>query len=299
MREYRFWQVDAFTRVPFRGNPAAVVFDADTLSDDEMQRIARQMNLSETTFLLESRSEEADYVVRIFTPRSEIPFAGHPTIAAAHAHVQTNDRTGAGQERALRQRCGIGTVSIEVAEDDGAQLFMIQMPEASARSTYVDRNLVARMLNCKPEEVEGVPVEVCSTGLPWMIASISSLGALSAAVPDQELIEQVCRQERATGLTVYSQDATLPGCSVHLRTFAPGEGILEDPICGSCNGATAVHLSRHAFRSRKSFSYRAEQGLEIHREGIIHVSAEGNGTAFPRIQVGGNAVTVMEGTLRI
>jgi len=293
----RFWQVDAFSAEPYKGNPAAIVYGADSLSADQMLTIARQFNLSETVFLCTpSRESGADYRARIFTPGREIPFAGHPTIASAFAHVSTRSG-GAAVGSTVRQECGAGTISIEVSD---GPLFTLSAKAEPTVTTGLSRSQLAAMLGCSPSDIAEEPAEVCSIGLPWLIARVESLAALRAAVPDLNLVDTNCREHDAIGLTVYCLGAVLDGCSFHVRTVAPGVGIREDPVCGSGNGAIAVHLARHLYQDRPSFSYQAEQGLEIHRRGILHLSVErGEADGSLDIYLGGQAVKVMEGQLGI
>ncbi len=299
MREYQFWQVDAFSVEPYLGNPAAVVFQADSLETNEMQTIARQMNLSETVFLCKPAAAEADYRARIFTPRRELPFAGHPTVAAAFTYLTSSngdlDRDGL----FLTQECGAGLIRIAVGEADGAPLFTIDTSAPSRRQTSFDRQSASRMLGCNAEDIGDAPIEVCSVGLPWMIVPFRSLTALQRAVPNQGLIESVSNAVEATGITAYSPGAEVGRCDFHVRSFAPGEGIPEDPVCGSGNGAAAVHIATHLRGDQDSFAYWAEQGLEIGRMGFARLTIENNRAGKPSITLGGHAATVMRGELLI
>jgi PhzF family phenazine biosynthesis protein len=296
-QSYQYLQIDAFSASRYQGNAAAVVFDADALDDEQMQMIARQMNLSETVFLRTPTSTEADYLARIFTPKSELPFAGHPTIAAAHAWHTTrvnDDRKG---QLTLRQQCGIGVVPVTVDSSPEETTFAITMGEAERRPVSVDRSLASRLLGCREEDLAPSPIESCSVGLPWLIVGLSSLPATRALTPDQDLIMSTCREFGATGLTVYATETESSSCDVHVRSFAPGEGIPEDPVCGSGNGAVALHIARHLRADESSFGYLAEQGSEMGYEGRISVRVTNNDKAAPLVRVGGSAVTVMKGEL--
>ena len=298
MQQFRFWQVDAFTQEPYMGNPAAVVFNGDALSAEQMQTIARQFNLSETVFLCEpSTDPAADYRARIFTPRQELPFAGHPTIAACFTHVST--RSDVGNGAVVRQECGAGTIELSVTDEDGL-LSTMTMAESRATATSLTQEDLVRMLGCDPGEVADEPAELCSAGLPWLIARVKTLDGLQRATPDQGLVERTCHAHGAVGLTTYSEGAVLDGCELHVRSFAPGEGIPEDPVCGSGNGAVAIHVARHLYKDRPSFAYRAEQGLEVHRRGILHLFVDrAAADGAPAVRLGGHAARVMEGQLSI
>jgi PhzF family phenazine biosynthesis protein len=298
MNLFRFWQVDSFSANPYLGNPAAIVFDADHLSSNEMQTIARQFNLSETVFLCTpSENGTADYRARIFTPSKEIPFAGHPTIASAFAFVSTQPDSETQVSGIVRQECGSGIIPIMVSK---GPLFTLSANSKPTAQTHLSRTQVAEMLSIPSVDVGEDPPEICSIGLPWLIARVRTLAALQTANPKLGLIDTVCQEHGAIGITVYCVGAVLKECSVHVRTFAPSVGIREDPVCGSGNGSVAVHLARHLYQERPTFFYKAEQGLEIHRSGILHLCverSEENGSLT--IQLGGQAVKVMEGQFRI
>ena len=303
MTEFRFWQVDAFSRQPYLGNPAAIVFEADGIADDDMQTIARQFNLSETVFLCEPTSKpgttQADYRARIFTPASEIPFAGHPTVAAAFSVYSNLGDEVKAATALLRQECGVGIIPVEIELVDGTPLFTLAAGELSAVNAGLSAEMSARMLGLTDSDIGEAPAEVCSGGLPWLIIPVKSLSAVTSAVPDQPLIERICGERDAIGLTIYSSEAELEGCDYHLRTFAPGAGINEDPVCGSGSIAVAIHLARHVRSGEPAFSFRAEQGLEVHRRGILHLSIDGNDSEAPRIRLGGYAARTMKGVLRL
>jgi len=288
-----FWQVDAFTTERYCGNPAAVVFEATGLSGEQMQTIAGEMNLSETVFVLPAEHAQADYKVRIFTPRNELPFAGHPTLATAHAMTARGLRPK--QPGLIRQECGIGLIPVEVVPVPGGHSFTMTQAPPTHRAVAVDAALAARMLGCASGDVAEQPVEVASTGVDWMIVPLRRLDTVAALAPDLRLIEQVCREHKAAGITSFCPGATTPGCSYRLRTFAPGDGILEDPVCGSGNGSVAAYIARH-LTPGGSFRYRAEQGIEIRRPGTVEIEVQRESDAM-RVRVGGRAVTVIEGWL--
>jgi PhzF family phenazine biosynthesis protein len=279
-----FWQVDAFTTVPYTGNPAAVVFDAQGLSGAAMQRIALEMNLSETVFVLPPEDPAADYKVRIFTPRNELPFAGHPTLATAHAMTERGLKPK--QAGLIRQECGIGLIPVEI-RDEG---FVMTQGKPEYRSVPVDAALAADMLGCPAGAVAKHPIEVVSTGVPWTIVPLDTLSTVERLEPDLKLIETVCRDNKSPGITCF---APAKDAAYRLRTFAPGDGIVEDPVCGSGNGSVAAYIARHLKTGEASFAYRSEQGIEMGRPGQVIAEVEGSA-----VRIGGRAVTVLEGFLR-
>jgi PhzF family phenazine biosynthesis protein len=291
-----FLQVDAFTNRPLYGNPAAVVFDADEISAETMQKIAREMNLSETVFILKPTTPNADYRVRIFTPASELPFAGHPTVAAAHSVLgRYPDKANA---TLLRQECGIGIVPIEVISSASGKLLRMTQLAPSYRGADLSRETVAKMLGCREIDLANSPFEVVSTGVPWLIVELSQFAAMLALAPDHGLIARECKALRAVGLTVFVEKGDDSAARIRVRTFSPGEGIPEDPVCGSGNGSVAAFVARHKHPGEKSGSYVAEQGIEIGRDGLVHASWEQHDKTL-RIRIGGEAVIAASGQLHL
>lgn len=299
IQPYSYWIVDAFSLKPYLGNPAAVVFDADALTTEQMQTIARQFNLSESVFLCApSKDGEAEYLARIFTPRDEMPFAGHPTIASAYSHCMTNHvESDTADSVVIRQECGVGIVPI-VVERTPEFLFTISMAAATNSPTSLDADSLAQLLGVDATDIANELSEVCSVGLPWLIVRINSLKALQNATPNQHMIQSCCQDHGAVGLTVYCEGAVNQGRDVHVRSFAPSFGISEDPVCGSGNGAVAVHRALHALHLQPSFTFQSEQGLEIHRNGTAFLSVDRESADdTPAVRLGGHATKVMEGTL--
>ncbi|HGH4624790.1 TPA: PhzF family phenazine biosynthesis protein [Enterobacter hormaechei] len=291
---FDFAQVDAFTHRPLYGNPAAVVFDADDIPAETMQKIAREMNLSETVFILKPTTPDADYRARIFTPMSELPFAGHPTVAAAHSILaRYPDKANA---TLLRQECGIGIVPVEVIPCATGKLLRMTQAEPDYRDTGLTRGTVAKMLGCAETDLSGTPFEVVSTGVPWLIVQLARFEAISALEPDFGLIARECKALRAAGLTVFAERGDGGPVRIRVRTFAPGEGVPEDPVCGSGNGSVAAFIARHKHPDDATGSYLAEQGIEIGRDGEIHASWKRNGNAL-RIRIGGEAAVAASGQL--
>jgi len=290
-----FVQVDAFSRRPLYGNPAAVVFEGDDIPPATMQRIAREMNLSETVFLVTPTRPEAEYRARIFTPANELPFAGNPTIAAAHAFLERSPNL---QADVLRQECGIGIVPVEVLKHSSGRVLRMTQGAPQYRHAVLSRAAVAQMLRCPPSDLSPLPVSIVSTGLPWLIAEIATVQALAAIVPDQTAIASRCAAIGAVGVTIFAEKQDGSPVRLRLRTFAPGEGVPEDPVCGSGNGSVAAYLARYKHAHESQGAYMAEQGIEIARDGEVHVCWRRDGDDL-RVQVGGGAVTVLRGQLHL
>lgn len=279
--------VDVFSSSPFLGNPVAVVIGADGLTDEEMQRIAAWTNLSETTFHLKPTAPEADYRLRIFTPRSELPFAGHPTLGSAHALLE------AGIIKSLHgrivQECSKGLVPITVNGSGPDRVLHFQLPAATSRDlTDAEHDRLAAILGV-PLKV-GTKAAMIDVGARWIVAEMDSVEVLLHLKPDLQASATFEAELRATGVTLFVQRKDRPGY-IEVRSFAPSCGVNEDPVCGSGNGSVAAYrLSRS--ETLGSSGYTATQGRCVGRDGQVFISYAGE-----TIWVGGKAVTTASGTI--
>lgn len=294
-----FWQVDVFTTELYRGNPVAIVFDASGLTDETMQAIAREMNLSETVFVLPPSNRHADYKVRMFTPQSEMRFAGHPTIGTAFALVERDASIQTKVPGVIRQECGIGLVPIEVSPaNDGHRLFVMTQASPEWRDVPVSREHAATMLGCCVDDVSDLPIQVVSTGVPWMIVPARSAAVVANLLPNLSEIDRVCRNLGAVGVTTFAVENDPVAPWVKVRTFAPGEGVPEDPVCGSGNGSVAAYIAATGLLGGSEFTYEARQGAEIARQGQVFVRCEATSDGLS-VRVGGQAVKALDGNVFI
>jgi PhzF family phenazine biosynthesis protein len=283
MKRLAFQQVDVFTAVPFRGNPVAVVLDGDAVSSDNMQRIAAWTNLSETTFVCAPTDPRADYRLRIFTPKRELPFAGHPTIGSAHAALQHGLKPRAAGR--LVQECGKGLVDIRI---DGERL-LLALPEPAFREpTRSQLDAVADGLGVMATDIQRAAI--VDVGPVWFTVQLPSGDAVRELAPDMGKLAAL-KTMGITGVNVFGLYLPGAGSDVEVRSFAPGEGISEDPVCGSGNGCVAALVRRDGVL--KARAYVASQGRCLGRDGHVTIEFEG-GT----IWLGGHAVTCVEGSLR-
>ncbi|HEV3008945.1 MAG TPA: PhzF family phenazine biosynthesis protein, partial [Burkholderiales bacterium] len=233
-------QVDVFTDRPFFGNPVAVVIGADGLDTQTMQRVACWTNLSETTFLL--KSTVADYRLRIFTPRMELPFAGHPTIGSAHAALESGFVS---RKNELVQECGAGLIELSV-EDDGR--IFLKGPPAK----------VERM----EKQIPSIPLAPASAvmkidvGPVWVVAEMTDAAALAALKPDMTALAEWSVSLGVTGATVFAPSGE-SSSAIHVRSFAPAHAIPEDPVCGTGNLSVAAFVEK-----RFGAEYIARQGMQ-------------------------------------
>jgi PhzF family phenazine biosynthesis protein len=278
-----FRQVDVFTAVPFKGNPVAVVLDGNSLSTARMQAIANWTNLSETTFVCAPSDPQADYRLRIFTPRSELPFAGHPTIGSAHAVLQQGLKPK--HPGRLVQECGRGPVTIEI---DGERLFLaLPKPDVRELSDTQSAELAAALgIRAGRVRVRAI-VDV---GVAWITLQLADAETVRGLQPDQARLRALTPAGTA-GVTVFGLYGTGTVPHVEVRSFAPAEGIPEDPVCGSGNGCVAALVRRE--RLIPQGRYVAGQGQCMGRDGRVEVRYADDGT----IWLGGHAVTCVEGVL--
>ncbi len=285
----KFKQVDVFTSVPFRGNPVAVVLEAEGITPGQMQQMATWTNLSETTFLLPPTTPEADYRLRIFTPGGEVPFAGHPTLGSAHAILEA----GLVQPKAgcMVQECGSGLLPLRVEEKDGKRRIYVRAPQAKITplpQPYLER--VRATLGAGL--TEGVTPLIVDVGPVWLVVQLADPQAIHTLKPDLAGIAEVSRELKMDGYGAFvlTGDKAAP---VYLRSFAPAVGVPEDPVCGSGNASVAAYLDHYGLLKATGRSYTANQGHEIGRKGVISVQVSPEGA----IEIGGSCVTVIDGVL--
>ncbi len=289
----KFFQVDVFTHRIFGGNPLAVFPDPEGLDEADYLDIAREMNLSETTFVFPSENPEADFKIRIFTPVREIPFAGHPTLGTAHILWET------GKIPAVRDSVVLemGEGFIRVNKSPNA-LFMEQpLPEFGP--TVAAMNPVAEALSIDPEDMEShYPVQIVSTGFPALYVPLKNLAAVQRVTLNLPALKDVLGD--VDMVYVFSAETLNPGSTVHARAFAPFIGIPEDPATGSAGGALGAYLVRHrVIEDLNPSGIVIEQGYEMKRPSTLQVSVTESGGEIQSIQVGGRSRTVLEGTLRV
>lgn len=283
-KQRAFAQVDVFTSVPFMGNPVAVVLDGDGLSDGAMQAIANWTNLSETTFVLPATDADADYRLRIFTPRAELPFAGHPTIGSAHAILAAG--LASPTDGKLVQQSAVGLVQIAVPNDwrDAGVSFRLPphqidlAPDAAALHAALGG-----------EAAFTHAPAIVNVGPRWAIAQLTDEAIVRTRAPDYLALAAYDRSHKTTGLTVFAE---IGQGDIVTRSFAPADGINEDPVCGSGNGAVAAYRLHHK-AAQAGDAYAASQGREVGRDGQVRIRYADDGS----IHVGGCAVICIEGLI--
>ena len=297
-RDYRFRQVDVFTDRVLAGNPLAVFLEPDGLSDAEMQAIAREMNLSETTFVLPPARSESTARVRIFTPRREIPFAGHPTIGTAYV-LATEGRV-AKDARQLVLDEGIGPITVLLEGDAKAPTFLWMRHGAATFGPVVtSRAAIADALGLEEYDLlANAPIESGSTGSPFVFVPLCDRAAVDRARPDVGKLVRMPETSSA-GIFVFSPDPTAG--RVYSRMFAPHtSGIPEDPATGSASGPLGAYVVRHRLlASGGEARIVSEQGTQMERPSLVHIKGRVSAGELTDIMVGGQVVAVLDGVLRL
>ena len=248
LRTLKFYQADVFTAQPFGGNPVAVFPNAQGLTDFELQQIAREMNLSETVFVLPPTDEAAVVRLRIFTPTQEIPFAGHPVLGTFYVLAQLGLIAVTDGVTRVMQECNIGLFPVEIHAREGqvTRVVMTQPKPLFLGSMDETEDLfhIAKALGLPKYQIVDTkaPVMVVSTGLPVVIVPVRTLTAVRSIEPDASAIVDMCERFGTNGIMVYTTMTVEDHATVHTRMFAPAIGILEDPATGSASGAMGAYL---------------------------------------------------------
>lgn len=279
-----FKQVDVFTVLPFKGNPLAVVFDADNLESAQLQAIATWTNLSETIFVLKPKTPKADYRVRIFTPDGEIPFAGHPTIGVCHAIREKYNIT----KPKMIQECDAGLVNLEINEAEEIFFTLPYSKNLKISDTHLAGIYASLGINAT-EEIKATP-QLFDVGPKWLVIQLSTPERVLVITPDQTKLKEVSLKAGITGVCCFGSSSS--GRYYETRTFAPAIGVNEDPVCGSGAGAVGAFLRQTADGFTGSFDLN--QGQKVARDGKIRVIVTRH-----ELKVGGNATTVIEGRISV
>ena len=303
-RTLKFYQADVFTGQPFGGNPVAVFPDAQGLTDFELQQIAREMNLSETVFVLPPTDQAAVVRLRIFTPTQEIPFAGHPVLGTFYVLAQLGLIAVTDGVTRVMQECNIGLYPVEIHAREGqiTRVVMTQPKPLFLGTVDETEDLfrIAKTLGLQKYQIVDTkaPVMVVSTGLPVVIVPVRTLTAVRSIEPDAAAIVDICEMLGTNGIMVFTTMTVEDHTTVHTRMFAPAIGILEDPATGSANGAMGAYLVHNGLVEVGPLTeIIVEQGYEIGRPSRILVQVESDDDAIKTVKVGGQVVMVVEGTL--
>ncbi len=293
MNKIKIKQVDAFTSIPFGGNPAGVVTDANHIDDSIKQKIAKEMNLSETAFV--SSSDKADFKVQFFTPKFEVDLCGHATIATFDTLYKEN-KLDLNKDK-FYQETKAGVLPIEIKNLDNKKIFMMTQVNPQFKNLDNLRDEVAKSMGIKTEDLLPYPMESVSTGLWWLVFGVKSLEILENITPDLDKIYKLSESNNFVGISLFTLETFDKSCSYHMRSIAPYCGVAEDPVCGTGNGSVSSYIVHNKLISGDNLSLVGEQGNFVHRPGKVYVQIQSNNDMITDIKIGGEATTILEGEI--
>lgn len=300
MKTYRVYQIDAFTKTVFEGNPAGVVANADGLTDDQMQAIARELNNAETAFILSPTAPDHDVWIRFFTPTTEVPSCGHATISAHYVRAVENRLPSC----TIRQRIGIGILPVDILKGDpDYRIIMTQgTVEILDPVDAKNQNDIIRAFGLSPHDLdERCPIQIASTGHSKVMIGIKRKNTLDRLQPDLTGLTGISKNIDCNGFFVFTFDSDDKEILTCGRMFAPIIGIPEDPVTGNANGPLGAYLVHHRILDAPdgSVTFKGKQGEAIKRPGIVRVTVDvENGQPF-KVRVGGDAVIAFKTEIRI
>lgn len=309
-KPYSFYTVDVFTEKIFGGNPLVVFPNAQGLNEKQMQQIAQEFNISETVFVFPPQQVGNDRYLRIFTPKTEIPFAGHPTIGTAYLLTIIKEIPLLDETIFINFEEGVGTITVTVKSQGANALYceMTVTQPPSYEPSFASTEDLAQMLSLQPSELlSGEHCQAVSCGLPFLFIPLTSVSALQKAQLNLQIWENLLGDKIANNVYIFTHSPeltedilTLP--QTHLwrsRMFAPALGIKEDPATGSAASAFAAYLGMRNSQSSGTFRWIIEQGFEMGRPSLLQVEATKENHQMMEIKVGGYSVLVSEGRMNI
>ena len=299
MRRITYYLTDVFTQTPFGGNQLAVIPEGQLVKEEEMQMIAREFNLSETTFLFPVADKKHHARVRIFTPGSELPFAGHPTLGTAFILARELNALPSGETTLLLEE-GVGPIKVDIENKGGEkEKYIMSQPMPSFGAVFSDRALLASLLSLSERDLlPGYPAQTVSCGVPYLITPLRSLEAVKKVRFRPDVWEKIAGRYNPGWVYPFAMQGEEPGSHVHGRMFAPEAGILEDPATGSANGPLGCYIVEHKLLGNgRTAEIVSEQGYEMGRPSKIYLDIEKEGGKFTRVKVGGYCVFMGKGEL--
>lgn len=295
---YNLYQIDSFTKEKFEGNPAGVITNADGLTDCEMQKIARELNNSETAFIFSSNSNEYDVHIRFFTPTSEVPICGHATIAAHYARAILNEL---GTSR-IYQKTGAGILPVDIIKENNDYKIVMTQGKIEFGSIIngLNKEKLLAALNIKNSDLmENYKIQIVSTGHSKVMVGIKSIETLNSLQPNYDELSRLSESIKCNGYYVFTVASEESDILIHGRMFAPAIGINEDPVTGNANGPLGAYLVHHNLvqHNNSLLKFKAKQGEAIKRAGIIEVEVKIENKEPVEVKVSGNAVIVFKSQL--
>jgi trans-2,3-dihydro-3-hydroxyanthranilate isomerase len=298
MNSRTYHLVDVFTDRAFGGNPLAVFLDGNGLSDALMQAIAKEFNLSETTFVLPPQDAANDFRVRIFTPADELPMAGHPTVGTTFVLTRAGlVRPGAGPTTIVLEE-GVGPIPVAIDWENGRASFIeMQQPLPKFGSPLDDRAGIAEMLSLETKAIRAdLPIEVVSCGVPFLFVPVNKLEAIRRIRFRLDVEERL--KLPSQNIFVFTTETEFPGSAVHSRMFSPSLGVQEDAATGGATGPLGCYLVRHrVIPSENELHCVSEQGIEMGRPSFLHIRIRHAGDEITAVHVGGHCHYMGSGQL--
>lgn len=293
MRTYRYQVVDVFTDVRFEGNQLAVFADAAGLTDAEMQTLARELNLAESSFVFPAAASENAAKLRIFTPNVEMPFAGHPTIGTAYALTALGRIPTIATRFTLEEN--IGPIEIRLESRDPFMAWL-RTPPIRFEQTF-DRDACAEALGLVPDDLlRDLPAQVVSAGNPFLFVALRDAATVDRAELDVRALERTAPSFSANGVFVFAPVKS----GAYSRMFAPMSGIREDPATGSATGPLGAYMARdNLIENRDGVRFISEQGVKMKRRSLVHGLLHVRDGLLETVEVGGSAVRVISATVEV
>jgi trans-2,3-dihydro-3-hydroxyanthranilate isomerase len=292
MRKPTFYIVDVFAERKYAGNQLAVLRDTKTLSDTQMQEIAKEMHFSETTFVLSEKKRKGGYDVRIFTPEHEVPFAGHPTLGTAYVI----------QQEIIKEPVETVTLNLKVGQIPvtfdykGGHIDLLWMNQKSPTFGQIFEPIpISEVLSLDKGEIDHrFPIQEVSTGLPFIIVPLKSLNAVRQSKTNKDKYFELIKTTQAKAILIFCPETYKKENNLNVRMFADYYGVPEDPATGSANGCLAGYLVKHRYFGKDRIDIRVEQGYEIGRPSLLFLRAEQKDDKID-VWVGGKVIMIAKG----
>ncbi|MCK4856432.1 MAG: PhzF family phenazine biosynthesis protein [candidate division Zixibacteria bacterium] len=302
MQKLQYHLVDVFTDRAFAGNQLAVFLDGADISDELMRKLAGELSLAETTFVLPSTKKECDFHVRIFTTTTEIPFAGHPTLGTAFvlAHEGKVKLSGSEQVVSFEEGVGIIPVHLEIVNGQAVTIRMKQ-PLPKFGSEFTNRFQLAELLSIDSEAIDHKhPAQVVGCGVPFLFIPLKNLDVIRNVKLRLDVWDRFLRSSEAPCVVVFTAETVHDNSTVHCRMFAPGLGVMEDAATGSANGPLGCYLVKHDIVScDDKVDIISEQGYEMGRPSIINIEIKTREGEINSVVVGGKCVYIGQGYIEV
>jgi trans-2,3-dihydro-3-hydroxyanthranilate isomerase len=300
---YHYCLVDVFTDRAFGGNPLAVLTDARGLSTETMQALAKEFNLSETSFVLPPRSSQNDFQVRIFTPATELPMAGHPTIGTAFVLARKQMVRLSEPATTITFEEGVGDIPVTFHQPSGDTLaIQMRQPLPTFGPVFTERAAIAELLSLRLDDLDpALPLEVISCGVPFLFVPVRTLAAMRAIHFRRDVWERTLTDFASPHVFAFAREVETPGASVHSRMFAPALGVPEDPATGAASGPLGCYLVRHKLTEHNGqvAEVVSEQGLEMGRPSFVRITIHTTEEQISGVYIGGQCYFMGEGTLEL